>query len=72
MFFLKNLTNFLQKVVKLDLDMKYLINGSLHGQILEFSTEIRTRSINHGTHIIKSPLTLQSEASLLLNGSVIL
>jgi len=50
--------------------MRYLINGSLHGRVLEFSAEIRTRSVNHGTRIIKSLLTLQSEASLLLNGSV--
>ncbi|XP_011336748.1 integrin alpha-PS3 isoform X2 [Ooceraea biroi] len=60
-----------KKVVKLDLDMKYLTNGSLHGRVLEFSTEIRTRSVNHGTHIIKSPLTLQSEASLVLNGKAL-
>jgi len=50
--------------------MRYLTNGSLHGRVLEFSTEIRTRSVNHGTRIIKSLLALQSEASLLLNGSV--
>jgi hypothetical protein len=50
--------------------MRYLINGSLHGRVLEFSAEIRTRSVNHGTRIIKSLLTLQSEVSLQLNGSV--
>ncbi|KAL6443318.1 hypothetical protein ACFW04_002895 [Cataglyphis niger] len=60
-----------QKIIKLDLDMKYLTNGSLHGHILEFSTEIRTRSVNHGTRMIKSWLTLHSEASLLLNGKTI-
>lgn len=56
--------------MKLDLDMRHLTDGSLHGRVLEFSTKIQTHSINHGTYIIKSPLTLQSEASLLLNGSV--
>jgi len=56
--------------VKLDLDMRQLTNGSLHGQVLEFFTEIRTRSTNNGTHMIKSSLILQSEAFLLLNGSV--
>ncbi|KAH0945019.1 hypothetical protein HN011_005493 [Eciton burchellii] len=60
-----------KKVVKLDLDMRYLINGSLHGRVLEFSAEIRTRSVNHGTRIIKSLLTLQSEVSLQLNGKAI-
>ncbi|KYN30945.1 Integrin alpha-PS3 [Trachymyrmex septentrionalis] len=60
-----------QKVVKLDLDMRHLTNGSLHGQVLEFFTEIRTRSTNNGTHMIKSPLILQSEAFLLLNGKAI-
>lgn len=50
--------------------MKYLTDGSLHGRILEFSTEIRTYSVNHGTRMIKSWLILHSEASLLLNGSV--
>ncbi|XP_011057896.1 PREDICTED: integrin alpha-PS3-like [Acromyrmex echinatior] len=60
-----------QKVVKLDLDMRHLTNGSLHGQVLEFFTEIRTRSTNNGTHMIKSLLILQSEAFLLLNGKAI-
>ncbi|XP_011701218.1 PREDICTED: integrin alpha-3-like [Wasmannia auropunctata] len=60
-----------QKVVKLDLDMRQLIDGSLHGQVLEFFTEIRTRSTNHGTNMIKSSLTLQSEAFLQLNGKAI-
>ncbi|KYM88635.1 Integrin alpha-PS3 [Atta colombica] len=60
-----------QKVVKLDLDMRQLTNGSLHGQVLEFFTEIRTRSTNNGTHMIKSSLILQSEAFLLLNGKAI-
>lgn len=61
---------FLQKIVKLDLDMKHLTDSSLHGHILEFSMEIRTRSVNHGMHIIKAWLTLYSEVSLSLNGSV--
>lgn len=56
--------------MRLDLDMKHLTDGSLHGQVLEFSAEIRTHSTNHGMFMIKSPLILQSEASLLLNGSV--
>ncbi|XP_018358282.1 PREDICTED: integrin alpha-PS3-like isoform X1 [Trachymyrmex cornetzi] len=60
-----------QKVVKLDLDMRHLTNGSLHGQVLEFFTEIRTRNTNNGTHMIKLPLILQSEAFLLLNGKAI-
>ncbi|XP_011863449.1 PREDICTED: integrin alpha-PS3-like isoform X2 [Vollenhovia emeryi] len=60
-----------QKVVKLDLDMRHLTDGSLTGQVLEFSTEIQTRSRNNGTHMITSPLTLQSEASLLLNGKAL-
>ncbi|KAG5336226.1 ITAM protein, partial [Acromyrmex heyeri] len=60
-----------EKVVKLDLDMRHLTNGSLHGQVLEFFTEIRTRSTNNGTHMIKSLLILQSEAYLLLNGKAI-
>ncbi|XP_029667439.1 integrin alpha-4-like isoform X1 [Formica exsecta] len=60
-----------QKVVKLDLDMRHLTDSSLHGRILEFSTEIRTRSVNHGTRMIKSWLTLHSEASLSLNGKTI-
>lgn len=50
--------------------MKHLTDSSLHGRILEFSMKIRTRSVNHGMHIIKAWLTLYSEASLLLNGSV--
>ncbi|XP_011255360.1 integrin alpha-9 [Camponotus floridanus] len=57
-----------QKIVKLDLDMKHLTDSSLHGHILEFSMEIRTRSVNHGMHIIKAWLTLYSEVSLSLNG----
>ncbi|EFN76848.1 Integrin alpha-PS3 [Harpegnathos saltator] len=56
------------KVVKLDLDMRHLTDGSQHGRVLEFITEIRTRSVNHGTRTIKSSLTLQSEAFLTLNG----
>ncbi|XP_018399144.1 PREDICTED: integrin alpha-9-like [Cyphomyrmex costatus] len=60
-----------QKIVKLDLDMRHLTNGSLHGQVLEFFAEIRTRSTNNGTHKIKSLLTLQSKAFLLLNGKAI-
>lgn len=56
--------------MNLDLDMRYLTDGSLHGRVLEFTTEIRTRSMNRGTRIIKSLLTLQSEAFLSLNGSV--
>ncbi|KAG5327232.1 ITA3 protein, partial [Pseudoatta argentina] len=60
-----------EKVVKLNLDMRHLTNGSLHGQVLEFFTEIRTRSTNNGTHMIKSLLILQSEAYLLLNGKAI-
>ncbi|XP_018304279.1 integrin alpha-8 [Mycetomoellerius zeteki] len=60
-----------QRVVKLDLDMRHLTNGSLHGQVLEFFTEIRTRSTNNGMHMIKSSLTLQSEAFLLLSGKAI-
>ncbi|KAL6254197.1 hypothetical protein P5V15_014819 [Pogonomyrmex californicus] len=60
-----------QKIVKLDLDMKYLTNGSLHGQVLEFLMEIQTHSVNHGMHMIKSPLILQSEVSLFLNGKAI-
>lgn len=59
-----------QKIVKLDLDMRQLTDGSLHGQVLEFTTEIRTRSVNRGTREIKSSLTLQSEAFLSLNGLV--
>lgn len=50
--------------------MKHLTNGSLHARVLEFSTEIKTRSVNRGTRVIKSLLTLQSEAFLFLNGSV--
>lgn len=64
-------TIYVQKIIKLDLDMKHLIDGSLHGKILEFSTKIRTRNVNHGIDTIISPLILQSEASLLLNGLVI-
>lgn len=50
--------------------MKHLTDSSLHGHILAFSMEIRTRSVNHGMHIIKAWLTLYSEVSLSLNGSV--
>lgn len=50
--------------------MKHLTDSSLHEHILEFSMEIRTRSVNHGMHIIKAWLTLYSEVSLTLNGSV--
>ncbi|XP_014481090.1 PREDICTED: integrin alpha-9-like [Dinoponera quadriceps] len=56
------------KIVKLDLDMRHLTDGSLHGHVLEFITEIQTRSVNRGTRTIKSSLTLQSEAFLSLNG----
>ncbi|XP_071627981.1 integrin alpha-5-like [Temnothorax longispinosus] len=57
-----------EKVMRLDLDMKHLTDGSLHGQVLEFSAEIQTHSVNHGMYMIKSLLTLQSEASLSLDG----
>ncbi|XP_072751774.1 integrin alpha-9 isoform X2 [Anoplolepis gracilipes] len=57
-----------QKIVKLDLDMRHLTDSSLHGRILEFFAEIQTRSVNHGMQMIKSSLTLYSEASLSLNG----
>ncbi|XP_032681559.1 integrin alpha-PS3-like isoform X2 [Odontomachus brunneus] len=56
------------KIVKLDLDMRQFTDGSLHGEVLEFTTEIWTRSVNRGMRTIKSLLTLQSEAFLSLSG----
>lgn len=50
--------------------MRHMTDGSLHGHKLEFSAQIQTRSANYGIHMIKSAFTLQSEASLSLNGLV--
>ncbi|XP_020292418.1 integrin alpha-PS3-like isoform X2 [Pseudomyrmex gracilis] len=60
-----------QKIVKLDLDMRYITDGSLHGTVLNFSAEIKTRSVNHGMHKIQLSLALISEASSSLNGKAI-
>ncbi|XP_054005734.1 integrin alpha-8-like isoform X2 [Hylaeus anthracinus] len=59
-----------EKNITLDLDMKHLINGSLHGHELYFNVTIKTRSTNQGTVNLRKTLNLASEVSLSLNGSV--
>lgn len=61
----------LQKSIILDLDMKHLINGSLHNHKLNFNITIKTRSTNQGTVNINKTLNLISEVSLSLNGFVV-
>ncbi|OAD59083.1 Integrin alpha-4 [Eufriesea mexicana] len=57
-----------EKSVKLDLDMKHLINASLYDHKLDFQITIQTRSINRGMkHVVKS-LNLVNEVSLSLHG----
>ncbi|XP_076177580.1 integrin alpha-8-like isoform X2 [Ptiloglossa arizonensis] len=57
-----------EKSIILDLDMKHLINGSLHNHKLNFNITIKTRSTNQGTVNINKTLNLISEVSLSLNG----
>ncbi|XP_031775383.1 integrin alpha-5-like isoform X3 [Apis florea] len=57
-----------EKNVKLDLDMRYLINGSLYDHKLYFYITIKTRSINHGMTSIIKTLNLVNEVSLSLHG----
>ncbi|XP_053990457.1 integrin alpha-8-like isoform X2 [Hylaeus volcanicus] len=57
-----------EKNITLDLDMKHLINGSLHGHELYFNVTIKTRSTNQGTVNLRKTLNLASEVSLSLNG----
>lgn len=57
-----------EKNVKLDLNMRYLINGSLHDHKLYFYITIKTRSINHGMTSIIKTLNLVNEVSLSLHG----
>ncbi|XP_046144309.1 integrin alpha-9-like isoform X1 [Osmia bicornis bicornis] len=57
-----------EKNVKLDLDMRHLINDSIHDYKLNFHARINTRSINFGTKNINKTLNLVNEVSLSLHG----
>ncbi|XP_024225722.1 integrin alpha-PS5 isoform X3 [Bombus impatiens] len=58
-----------ERSVKLNLDMRHLINGSLYDHNkLYFYAIIKTRSINHGTTNISKTLNLVNEVSLSLHG----
>lgn len=60
-----------QRSVKLDLDMKHLINASLYEHKLDFHITIQTRSINRGTKGVVKSLNLVNEVSLSLHGFVL-
>ncbi|KAG7199784.1 hypothetical protein KM043_000447 [Ampulex compressa] len=57
-----------KKSIRLDLDMRHLTNGSLHGHTLRFVLRIKTRSANVGIEESSVSLALRSELSLALNG----
>ncbi|KOC68174.1 Integrin alpha-9 [Habropoda laboriosa] len=57
-----------EKNIKLDLDMRRLINGSLYDRELDFYVAIKTHSINRGTTYIVKTLNLVSEVSATLHG----
>ncbi|CAK9807089.1 Integrin alpha-8 [Anthophora quadrimaculata] len=57
-----------EKSIKLDLDMRHLINGSLYDHKLYFNVAIKTNSINRGTTYINKTLNLMSEVSATLHG----
>lgn len=60
-----------KRTVRLDLDMRNLVDGSLHGKELHFFASIETRSANDGTANITKVLKLVSEVALSLDGRAI-